>query len=309
MAIAIHVRGDICTMPKRRTKPKEWRKFEIAVSVLEALLRPEGYILKSPDKLVDRDTGELREVDCSIRELASNAIISLECRRRGKKQDVCWIEQLACKKEALGLAGTIAVSSTGFFRPAVIKAKTRGVGLRTFRNISEPDVLNEFRRDLQIRQITRSAKLLQFDFETQDDPLESVEGFLAHFQAAIEKGLGEAPILVNQVTSKIICVEELLDACLARARSLSPGSNQRKFLLKFPKNTVALGSIPITVYLVAANLTVEIVVTKRILEGVELRQYSNEQKVLLEVASADTDTTRNGRVNLQVVFTRAGGTG
>ena len=164
--------------------------------------------------------------------------------------------------------------------------------------------MNEFRRDFQIKQISRRAKLLQFDFETQDDAPELAEATLAEFRAAIQEGQGEAPILVNTATGQSTRIEQLLDACMSSAKSLNPGSNQRTFLLKFPSQTVALGSIPITVYLATAKVILEIEVAKWVLEDVKLHQYASEQDVLLEVASADTDTARHGRVNLEVVFTR-----
>ena len=66
-------------MKKQAKAQSEWRKFELTVSRLEKLLTPRGYIFKSPDKLVDHDTGELREVDCSITHEESGAVVSMEC--------------------------------------------------------------------------------------------------------------------------------------------------------------------------------------------------------------------------------------
>ena len=116
------MKGRFSQMNNSIKSSTEWRQFELLVSRLEEALKPYGYVFKSPDKLIDYDTNELREVDCSIRFTENNIekIVSVECRKRRGTQDVTWIEQLACKMDSLKLAGTIAVSSKGFSKSAII---------------------------------------------------------------------------------------------------------------------------------------------------------------------------------------------
>jgi hypothetical protein len=57
--------------------------------------------------------------------------IAVECRDRGAVQDVTWIEQLIAKKESIGADLLIAVTSSRFTLPAVVKAAKRGVLVRT----------------------------------------------------------------------------------------------------------------------------------------------------------------------------------
>jgi hypothetical protein len=88
-------------------------------------------------------TGSLREVDGSIRfNVGSTSIlITLESRRREAVQDDTWVEQLAKKKEKIGAAKTIAVSSSGFSEPAKITARENGIELRNLREITDEAIL------------------------------------------------------------------------------------------------------------------------------------------------------------------------
>ena len=57
-------------------------------------------------------------------------IVTIECRRRTKVQDVTWIEQLATKKTSIGADRTIAVSVSGFSADAQTAASHSGITLR-----------------------------------------------------------------------------------------------------------------------------------------------------------------------------------
>ncbi len=118
---------------------RKGRDLEKLVSNFEKLLGPKGVEVKSPDYLPDRDTGEPREVDISLRSQigSSEILVIVECRDYlHKVQDVKWIEELATKRESVGADKILAVSSTGFSRPAIKKAKIKGIILR---NIDEID--------------------------------------------------------------------------------------------------------------------------------------------------------------------------
>jgi hypothetical protein len=121
----------------------EWKQFERLVARIEATLAPKGAVVRSPDRIPDLITGSLREVDGSIRLNVGSAsiLITLESRRRGAVQDDTWIEQLATKKEKIGAAKTIAVSSSGFSEPAKITARTKGIELRNLREITDEEIL------------------------------------------------------------------------------------------------------------------------------------------------------------------------
>jgi hypothetical protein len=108
------------------------REFEKLVARIEGALVPVGPVIKSPDRLRDIFTGELREVDVSIRCRAGSVdlLITVERRDRARIEDVTWIEQLATKQRHIGAACTIAVSSAGFSQPALAAAKVHGISTR-----------------------------------------------------------------------------------------------------------------------------------------------------------------------------------
>lgn len=120
---------------------REWRQFELLVSRIEAALAPKGATVTSPDRIVDKVTGQPREVDASIRIQVGTTpiLITVECRDRVATQDVTWIEQIATKRDSIGASATIAVSSTGFTEPALALARQRGIQTRTLLDVSQQE--------------------------------------------------------------------------------------------------------------------------------------------------------------------------
>ncbi|HUI39919.1 MAG TPA: restriction endonuclease, partial [Methanothrix sp.] len=103
---------------------RKGRDLELLVAFLENHLGPLGIEIKSPDYIQDKDTSQLREVDISLRSKigSSNILAIVECRDRKGDEDVTWIEQLSRKRESVGADKAVAVSSSGFSDPAIIKA-------------------------------------------------------------------------------------------------------------------------------------------------------------------------------------------
>lgn len=120
----------------KKTKNSSWRRFELQLAEIEAALSGTSAKIKSPDHLPDVDTGEMREVDATMRfEIGSTSIIvGFECRKRKTPQDVIWVEQLASKRQSLKLDKLIAVSASGF--TSAFKAKANRMGIE-YRQISE----------------------------------------------------------------------------------------------------------------------------------------------------------------------------
>lgn len=126
---------------KKHTKA-DWRKFEELVARIEKALAPMGAIVKSPDSIKDLFTGRSREVDTSIRYTIGTIpiLITVECRKRNRVEDVVWIEQLIAKKQNIGASRTVAVSSKGFTDSAIESAKKFGIELRTVSDMSAEEV-------------------------------------------------------------------------------------------------------------------------------------------------------------------------
>jgi|GEM_PF-1184145 len=125
-----------------KSNTPEWREFEELVARIERTASPLGATVKSPDRIRDLVTGRLREVDASIRARVGTAdlLITVECRRRSRRDDDTWIEQLATKRQKIGAAKTIAVSAKGFTAAALETAKRVGIEARVLSQVSPADI-------------------------------------------------------------------------------------------------------------------------------------------------------------------------
>lgn len=130
--------------PRRKLETPAWREFERLVSRIEHALAGTNVAVKSPDRIPSLITRRKREVDASLRAKIGSAelLITIECRKRKAAQDVTWIEQLGCKKQAIGAARTIAVASTAFSADAILAAAHYGIDLRVLSEVTEQDVQN-----------------------------------------------------------------------------------------------------------------------------------------------------------------------
>ncbi len=132
-------------MPSREIRSTHlWREFERLVSRVEGTLAGGNVTVRSPDRIRSLITGRLREVDASLRTKIGSAdiLVTIECRKRSAKQDVTWMEQLGAKKQAIGAARTIAVSSAAFSRDAVAAATHYGIDVRVTSEVSDADMRN-----------------------------------------------------------------------------------------------------------------------------------------------------------------------
>lgn len=96
----------------------------------------------SPDRIASRITRRKREVDASLRARIGSAevLVTIECRKRRAAQDITWIEQLGCKKQAIGASRTIAVASTSFSKDAIRAAAHYDIDLRVLSEITDAEV-------------------------------------------------------------------------------------------------------------------------------------------------------------------------
>jgi hypothetical protein len=129
-------------MTARRRQDPEWREFERLIARIEADAGPQGLVVTSPDRLRCKLTGRMREVDASIRARVGTTemLVTIECRRRQRIQDVTWIEQLATKKSSIGADRTIAVSVSGFSPEAQTAASHAGISLRKLSQITAAEI-------------------------------------------------------------------------------------------------------------------------------------------------------------------------
>ncbi len=172
-----------------------WREFELLVTRIEAALAPLGATVKSPDRILDRISGNLREVDASIKLSTggSEVLVTLECRDRQGIEDNTWIEQLVTKRDSIGAVKTIAVSSRGFSEPALRKAAHYGIEARVMREIEPADVVRLLKLRVRERCYRSELRGLRFGFAPTDgagDPPQLSRNVLDQ----LKTGASNAPI-------------------------------------------------------------------------------------------------------------------
>src|SRR5258708_2069475 len=115
------------------------REFELLVSRIENAYVSKDAVIKSPDFILDKVSGSMREVDISIRfkQGTSEHLVVVECRKRNSPQDTTWMEQLSKKRDAIGATKMIAVTSSKFYKPTIKAARFYNIDLRKLSNITE----------------------------------------------------------------------------------------------------------------------------------------------------------------------------
>ena len=107
----------------RRTNPFQ----SLSASIMAIFHEPECSVAES---VLDKNprTGVVRELDIRIVNRANpQKRILVECRAHARKQDVQWIDALDGKARSLGFPKSVAVSSSGFTRSAIVEARDRGI--------------------------------------------------------------------------------------------------------------------------------------------------------------------------------------
>ncbi|CAG0971099.1 hypothetical protein ANAEL_01185 [Anaerolineales bacterium] len=121
-------------MPKR-TNPFQELTAAIMASFHESEYSVEESVLEQNPR-----TGVVREIDIRVIRCDDPKDRTLiECRAHKRPQDVQWIDALEGKSRSLGFSKTIAVSSSGFTKSAVIEARDRGIEVLHLRQAEEVD--------------------------------------------------------------------------------------------------------------------------------------------------------------------------
>jgi len=97
--------------------------------------------VKWNDHVPDPDTyPRKRQIDVTI--LKDGKLTLVECRKRRRRQDVHWIEELYGRRQSCNAETVIAVAQEGFTINAQRKAERFGVILRDLQPLSDTDVAN-----------------------------------------------------------------------------------------------------------------------------------------------------------------------
>ncbi len=114
-------------------------EFELLQSRVFKLINSGAKSVEWNVHLADPDTDSQRQIDVLILE-GDGRRIAVECRRRESVQDVMWIEELHGRKLSLGFDQVIAVSKSGFTKPAVKKAARFGIPLYDLVDLTDAEI-------------------------------------------------------------------------------------------------------------------------------------------------------------------------
>lgn len=195
----------------KRNITTQWREFEKLVLLLERHLMTHGAEIRSPDYITDKVTGGLREVDISIRYQVDSApiLITIECRNQESLQDVTWIEQLVTKRNDIGALATIAVSSKGFTKPAIKKARFYNIETRLLKEISE-DTVKAWANKLDVVAVRGKFKIGQLRLRFRGIPVEKSPPLSREIIAGYSKGNVEYKFIKRLADSQLISIADLL---------------------------------------------------------------------------------------------------
>lgn len=84
--------------------------------------------------LRDNITGAEREVDVCIESVVAGhqVTVSIECRDRGRKADVQWVEEMKAKHERFPTNALVLISRSGFTKEATLVARSYGMEVISF---------------------------------------------------------------------------------------------------------------------------------------------------------------------------------
>ncbi len=125
---------------KKNNEFSDSENFEIMVSQIVALLEGDKAEVIWNERIVDPDNpSQLRQIDVLVRK--DSLITLIECRLHISPQDVQWIEELIGRQVSLRAHAIFAVSSSGFTKGAIAKAKQFNINLRKTDELSSDEII------------------------------------------------------------------------------------------------------------------------------------------------------------------------
>jgi hypothetical protein len=121
--------------------PKRSNAFQPVVTLLETALASGGASVKESVMMKDSRTGEMREVDIVIQGSVGShkAVIGIEVVDRSCPASTPWVESMFQKHVDLPIDKTILVSRSGFYAPALEKARLLKMDTFSFEDIGSAD--------------------------------------------------------------------------------------------------------------------------------------------------------------------------
>lgn len=120
--------------------PPRTNLFQDVVAIIERHKVRDAVVTESA-MLIDRDTGEPREVDVTVTSSTHDGdiVMSIEAADRGLRADVPWVEQQYAKHLALPTNQLVLIAAAGFYKPALRKAAALQVVTITPEDLEDDD--------------------------------------------------------------------------------------------------------------------------------------------------------------------------
>jgi hypothetical protein len=279
---------------------RKGREFEKLITRIEAALAPKGATVTSPDYITDKVTGARREVDATIRYQIGTVpiIIAIEGRDRKKLQDVTWIEQLAKKRDSLGIAKTIAVSSSPLSASAFTLAKHEGIEIRLIAEMSDDEIGDLVLVTTITNRVFRSVLVdVAMHLEGEDPLPPEMSRFSAKTQELIDKDKVGAPVFIRCADGKALSVDDFIRDMRRKCPQgfydvPEDGSRvRRRFRTEFrvSRITIDMESGPVGVR--GVDYALELSSETTVVPVEQFRSYSDDSRRLL-IAGEATATIR-----------------
>lgn len=130
--------------------PRPGEALNTIVNNIENLLAKSGSLgaattVEKNVRLIDKDSGTTREFDVliTISDRLRKTLTAIECKDNRRPLDVPVIEAYHTKCQSCGIHHAVIVSSRGFTKAALQKARSKNIGCFTLKAATEPDWLRE----------------------------------------------------------------------------------------------------------------------------------------------------------------------
>jgi hypothetical protein len=119
--------------------PKQTTPFQTFMKNVYSQLEGENGFVVESQMLKEKSTDSEREIDIFIKRnvLGKEVTVAIECREWRNKNSIKWVDELIGKYIDLSVDEIIAVSKSGFYKPAKEKAEFHGIKTLTLEEANE----------------------------------------------------------------------------------------------------------------------------------------------------------------------------
>lgn len=194
--------------------PQRTNQFQRLAAHIHTRLN-KGWQVEESKLLVDRITGELREVDVTATATvgAHQIVLSVECRDHRRPADTPWVESMAQKHASLNTSKLVLWSRSGFTAPAAAKAKFLNIDIVSARDVNDADWARLARASVgsKVRLVTPAFKpeVLVATASGEVVPMKDPE--LAVWFDEAEEIAGSMPGVLNQLLTDEAVKTVMLD--------------------------------------------------------------------------------------------------